>query len=50
MRYWKLRVGDRRLVCALEGTEEDWTLFVVLVAHRGAAYERQGMRQVGARR
>ncbi len=47
--FWKLRVGDWRLVCALEGAAEDWTLFVVLIAHRSAAYERQGVRRVRAR-
>lgn len=48
--YWKLRVGDRRLVCALEGAAEEWSLFVVLVAHRSTAYERQGVRRARSRR
>jgi mRNA interferase RelE/StbE len=47
--YWKLRVGDWRLVCALEGTADEPTLFVVLIAHRSTAYERQGLRRVRAR-
>jgi mRNA interferase RelE/StbE len=48
--FWKLRVGDWRLVCALEGEADDWTLLVVLVAHRRAAYERQSMRRARSRR
>ena len=47
--YWKLRVGDWRLVCALEGTADEPTLFIVLIAHRSTAYERQGLRRVKAR-
>ena len=47
--YWKLRVGDWRLVCALEGQGDATTLLVILVAHRSGAYERQGMRRVPTR-
>ena len=47
--YWKLRVGDWRLVCALEGPADDTTLFIILVAHRSSSYERQGMRRVRTR-
>lgn len=47
--YWKLRVGDWRLVCALEGAAEELTLFIVLIAHRSSAYERQDLRRAKAR-
>ena len=47
--FWKLRVGDWRLVCSLAGLGDDTTLFIVLVAHRSTSYERQGLRRVKTR-
>lgn len=43
--YWKLRVGDFRLVCRIERRNEQIVL-VVLVAHRSVAYRSKSVRTV----
>ena len=46
--YWKLRVGDYRLVCDIR--EDNGTLvLVILVAHRGAVYSRKSIRSAKRR-
>lgn len=47
--YWKLRIGDFRLVCTIE-TEKELRLFIVLVAHRSEAYTDRSLRTAQRRR
>ena len=35
--YWKLRVGDWRLICAVEQSDDDLVLFVIMLAHRSTS-------------
>lgn len=46
--FWKLRVGDYRLVCRLE-TRDEQVVLVIYVAHRSRAYGRRGERTVKRR-
>lgn len=39
--YWKLRVGDYRLVCQLSHDDEGNLVLVVMVVHRSKAYLRR---------
>lgn len=48
--YWKLRVGNWRLVCAIESASDGAILFIIMIAHRSTSYERQGLRRLSARR
>jgi mRNA interferase RelE/StbE len=47
--YWKLRVGDFRLICAIE-SENEPRLFIVLVAHRSEAYTGRSVKAAKRRR
>ena len=40
--FWKLRVGDIRLVCQLFETDGGWVL-VISVAHRSVAYDQRSL-------
>jgi len=39
--YWKLRVGDYRLVCQLSHDDQGNMVLVVLIVHRSKAYVRR---------
>lgn len=43
--YWKLRVGDVRLVCQLRGRAGQIVL-IIHVAHRSAVYGRRGQKAI----
>ncbi|MBO6726966.1 MAG: type II toxin-antitoxin system RelE/ParE family toxin [Rhizobiaceae bacterium] len=43
--YWKLRVGDIRLVCQLRGRAGQIVL-IIHVAHRSAVYGRRGQKSI----
>lgn len=43
--YWKLRVGDIRLVCQLRGRVGQIVL-IIHVAHRSAVYGRRGQKSI----
>jgi mRNA interferase RelE/StbE len=47
--FWKLRVGDFRLVCELVQTEGQFVL-VISVAHRSVAYDQRSLRRLEDRR
>lgn len=46
--YWKLRVGDYRLVCRIE-TRDEQIVLVIYVAHRSRAYGKRGEKTVKRR-
>lgn len=46
--FWKLRVGDHRLVCRIE-TRDGASILVIYVAHRSVAYGAQGVRELKSR-
>lgn len=47
--FWKLRVGDCRLVCELVETDGEMVL-VISVAHRSVAYDQRSLRRLDDRR
>ena len=47
--FWKLRVGDYRLVCELIETDGEMVL-VISVAHRSVAYDQRSLRRLEDRR
>ena len=47
--FWKLRVGDIRLVCQLFETDGGLVL-VISVAHRSVAYDQRNLRRLEDRR
>ena len=47
--FWKLRVGDFRLVCQLQETNGVWVL-VIGVAHRSVVYDPRHLRRIEDRR
>ena len=47
--FWKLRVGDYRLVCKLVETGGEFVL-VISVAHRSVAYDQRSLRRLEDRR
>jgi mRNA interferase RelE/StbE len=47
--FWKLRVGDYRLVCQLLESDGELVL-VISVAHRSVAYDQRSLRRLEARR
>lgn len=46
--FWKLRVGDYRLVCRVEDRRGQVVL-VIFVAHRSRAYDQRGARVIASR-
>ena len=47
--FWKLRVGDIRLVCQLVETDGGFVL-VIAVAHRSVAYDQRSLKRLKNRR
>lgn len=45
--FWKLRVGDYRLVCEL-GDRDGKRVLIIHVAHRGRAYSKRSQRTVSS--
>jgi mRNA-degrading endonuclease RelE of RelBE toxin-antitoxin system len=43
--YWKLRIGDIRLVCQVENRNGQYVL-IIHVAHRSVIYGRRGQRTI----
>ena len=46
--FWKLRVGDYRLVCRVE-TRDEQIVLIIYVAHRSRAYGKRGEKAVRRR-
>lgn len=44
--YWKLRVGDYRVVCDLQRTADDQLVLVIYVVHRSEAYLSRSLRTI----
>ena len=47
--YWKLRVGDYRVVCDLQRAADDQLVLVIYVVHRSQAYLAQSLRTIHRR-
>lgn len=46
--FWKLRVGDYRLVCQIKVEAGEYIL-IIRVAHRSAAYDPRSLSKIGRR-
>ena len=46
--FWKLRVGDYRIVCEL-GEREGTLVLIIYIAHRSRAYSSRGQRAIRSR-
>jgi mRNA interferase RelE/StbE len=46
--FWKLRVGDYRLVCQIVETDNGFVL-VISVAHRSVAYDQRHIKKIESR-
>ena len=46
--FWKLRVGDYRLVCEL-GERDGQRVLIIYIAHRSRAYSKRGQRTIQSR-
>lgn len=46
--YWKLRIGDFRLVCEIFG-RDDQVVMVIHLAHRSRAYDARSARTIRSR-
>ena len=46
--FWKLRVGDYRLICEL-GERNGQRVLIIYVAHRSRAYSKRGQKAVQSR-
>ncbi len=44
--FWKLRVGDYRLICELRPRVDNEIVLVIHVAHRSTAYDKRSLRHV----
>lgn len=44
--FWKLRVGDYRLICEIRPVGDGEFVLIIHVAHRSAAYDKRSVRQV----
>lgn len=47
--YWKLRVGDYRVVCELRRDEDGQLVVIIHVVHRGEAYRARSLRTIRRR-
>ncbi|RYE78656.1 MAG: type II toxin-antitoxin system RelE/ParE family toxin [Hyphomicrobiales bacterium] len=47
--YWKLRVGDYRVVCQLKRDAQGQLIVVINVVHRGEAYRSRSVRTIQRR-
>lgn len=47
--YWKLRVGDYRVVCELRRDQQGQLVLVIHVVHRGEAYRSRSLRTIRRR-
>jgi mRNA-degrading endonuclease RelE of RelBE toxin-antitoxin system len=47
--FWKLRVGDFRLVCQLYDSD-DGLVLVISLAHRSGAYDQRHLRKIESRK
>jgi mRNA interferase RelE/StbE len=47
--FWKLRIGDHRLVCQIVETDQGFVL-VISVAHRSVAYDQPHLKQLENRK
>jgi len=47
--YWKLRVGDYRVVCELRRDADGQLVMIILVVHRGEAYRSRSLRTIQRR-
>ena len=47
--YWKLRVGDYRLVCQLRRDAEGQLVMIIHLVHRGEAYRSPSLRTIRRR-
>jgi mRNA interferase RelE/StbE len=48
--YWKLRVGDYRVVCELRRDAQGQLVLVIHVVHRSDAYRSRSVRTIKSRR
>ncbi|MFB9949819.1 type II toxin-antitoxin system RelE/ParE family toxin [Rhizobium puerariae] len=46
--FWKLRIGDYRLVCQIK-MEADEYILIIRVAHRSVAYDPRSLAKIGKR-
>lgn len=44
--FWKLRVGDYRLICEIRPVGDGEFVLIIHVAHRSTAYDKRSVRQV----
>lgn len=47
--YWKLRVGDYRIVCELRRDAQGQLVMIIHVVHRGEAYRSRSVRTIQRR-